>query len=629
MRSVGARISAAMCAGGRTLSEPRLSPDGRAVAVVVSVAGATSLVVVPATGGSESILTTAPAIRRGWGVFDWMPDGSGVVYVGSDGELQLQDIAGGPPRRLARTEGASAPAVSPDGRRVAFTVDGRHVAVASLEPGDPWPVRISAVPDFCADPAWSPDGSQVAWHEWDVPAMAWDDSRIVVGAYDSWSLPVPVPVPVPSPSAVAQPRFSPGGELGWLCDASGWLNLWHRDPAGTAQPFLEERCEHGPPTWGDGSRSWVWSPDGSRIAFTRNLEGFGELCLLDVDSGDVRSLDRGVFAGLSWSDRSIAALRSGARAPDQVVVYRMDEGAPRAGSAASTSTKPPRITVARGPVLGFEAAEMVEPEVVHWVGEDVPALGPEVHGRLFRTGRHCVVGSADPDATPPLIVWVHGGPTGQHQVGFNARAAYFLDRGWNLLQVDHRGSTGWGRAYAQALRGEWGRLDVDDVVTGITAAVAARWGDPRRIVVMGGSSAGLTVLSILSRYPGMCAAGIDLYGVTDLFGLEEATHRFEAHYNSIMVGALPGAASVWRERSPIANAAAIRDPLLVMHGSSDKVVPLEQSERLMRALNPGVPAELHVYDGEGHGWSRPATVADELSRIDAFLTRHVLKGTHS
>jgi dipeptidyl aminopeptidase/acylaminoacyl peptidase len=345
--------------------------------------------------------------------------------------------------------------------------------------------------------------------------------------------------------------------------------------------------------------------------FCRNEEGFGRLCLLDVANAKVDDLDRGVYGGLSWSGSRIAGIRSGARTPTQVVT--LDPAIPGQ-----------RQTVLRGPVAGFEAAGLVEPEPVVWESDELPGVGATVHGRLYRadTGQsRRSVGEA-----PPLLVWAHGGPTGQNQVTWNPRVAYFVDRGWNVLQVDHRGSTGWGRAYTQALRERWGELDVADTASGMRTAAARGWGHPRRMVPIGGSAGGFTVLLLLALHPDLCAAGVSLYGVADLFELEETTHRFEAHYLQSIVGLLPDAGDRYRQRSPITHAERITAPLLVLQGSTDKVVPKAQSDSLVGRLErAGRTVEYHVYEGEGHGWSRPEVVEDELERTWAFLRRHVLR----
>jgi dipeptidyl aminopeptidase/acylaminoacyl peptidase len=223
-------------------------------------------------------------------------------------------------------------------------------------------------------------------------------------------------------------------------------------------------------------------------------------------------------------------------------------------------------------------------------------------------------------------VWIHGGPTSQTQVTWNNRLPFFLDRGWAVLFPDHRGSTGHGRSYTQAMAGRWGELDVADCAAGMRAAAEQRWGDPRRMVPMGGSAGGFTVLNLLAHHSDLCAAGIDLYGPADLFELDETTHRFEAHYLRSIVGKLPETADRYRDRSPINAVDTITAPLLILQGSADNVVPPAQSQVIADRLRSlGRDVEFHLYDGEGHGWGRPETVIDELERIDAFLTRHVLQ----
>lgn len=637
-----------MCGRGRVLAEPRLSPDAESVAFIATSGGRAAIVVVALGGGPEVVVTSdpppPPTASYGGGTFDWTPASDALVYVGADRLLYHQLVAGGPPRLVVGDGPVAAPAVSPDGRRVAYVRDGRHVAVAALGEGGPWPIRLSGAPDFAFDPAWSPDGSYVAWHEWDVPAMPWDDSRVMIAPAGGAHQPVPVPLGAGTPVAVGQPRFSPDGTaLAFLCDAGGWLNLWRADADGSRPaPLVSEEAEHGGPSWGPGQRSFAWSPDGRQVAFCRNEGGFGRLCLASADllgpPTPVRELDQGVFSGLTWIGDRIVGLRSGARTPDQIVVLDpaalapdpsasasaaptpAAAAAPLAAAAAPLAAPPPtrqerRRTLARGPVAGFEAAGLVEPEPVTWDGEMVPGLGTTVHGRLYR---------ADPAG--PLLVWVHGGPTGQNQVAFNARTAFFCDRGATVLQVDHRGSTGWGRAYARALMGEWGRLDVADTAAGMRAAAEQGWGDPRRMVPIGASAGGLTVLLLLASHPELCAAGVDLYGVTDLFDLDETTHRFEAHYLRSIVGELPADASRYRARSPITVASGIAAPLLVLQGSADNVVPRSQSDSLVAAVRAGGgTVEYHVYDGEGHGWSRAEVVEDELDRTWGFLRRFVMR----
>src|SRR5439155_4887489 len=281
--------------------------------------------------------------------------------------------------------------------------------------------------------------------------------------------------------------------------------------------------------------------------------------------------------------------------------------------------------LARGPVAGFEAADLPEPELVEWRappvdGLDLADAGPVVHGRLYRP-RHSATGT-DP---PPLIASIHGGPNGQAPVAFNGRIAYWLDRGWAVLVPDYRGSTGWGRGYAQALRGGWGVVDTEDVAAGMRAAAERGWCDPKRMVPMGGSAGGFTVLNLLAHHPELCAAGVDLYGVTDLFDLAETTHRFEAHYLDTIVGPLPAAAARYRSSSPMTVAERITAPLLILQGAGDKAVPPGQSRAIAEQLQRlGRPVDLHLYEGEGHGWRRVDTVMDELARVEAFLARHVL-----
>jgi dipeptidyl aminopeptidase/acylaminoacyl peptidase len=542
----------------------------------------------------------------GGGAFDWAPDGT-LVYATSTGSLAAVPRTGGPARVLSRDGRASAPSVSPDGRAVAFVLereDGCDIAVAPVD-GSAWPVRVSAGADYTFDPAWAPDARTVVWHEWDFPAMPWDDSRVVGRVVGSGGPEGPGPRTLFARPGVAvgQPRFSPGGDrLSFVCDATGWGVVWAARPDGSkAGPLSHEPHEHAQPTWGPGQRSYAWSPDGRHVALTRNELGSGSLVVAPAGRGRPRDLAPGWHVGLDWSTRGIAAARSAPGVPLEIVVVD-----PRGGARP----------IARGPVAGIEEAALPDPEPVEWKGD-----GGTVHGLLWRPRASAV----RPGHKPPLLVLVHGGPTGQATASWNPRADYFRDRGWVVLTPNYRGSSGYGRSYAQALAGRWGDLDVADTADGIRHAARKGWCDPERVAIMGGSAGGFTVLLVCALHGDLVRAGVDLFGVTDLFDLAETTHRFESRYLDRIVGVLPDDADRYRERSPVSHAHRIQVPLLVLQGSDDPAVPQAQADAIVAAVRAaGGDVEYHVYPGEGHGWGHPATVEDEIERVERFLTRHVV-----
>ena len=582
-----------------------LSPDGATVAFVARHAGSARLVAVAVTGGAETVVAAEPEPAARGGVVAWLADGR-VAYVTAGGSVAVVDTVTGHVRLVLDQVdgGASALVASPHGGRLAFVADTRDVTVVDVDGGAARVVSAGA--DFAVDPSWSPDGARLAWHEWDVPAMPWDAGRIVVGDAGPGGA-APRRIAGGPDVAVQEPRFSPDGSmLAWLCDATGWLTLWVAGAGGgEPRPVVDEDHEHGGPVWGPGSRSFAWSPDSREIAFCRNEAGFGRLCAADVATGAVRELSRGVHTSLSWAGDAIVCLRSGARTPTAVVAVDPATGAVRA------------LATGADEALAAAAPSLPEPEVVSWEAAD----GAVVHGRLWRPPTF----GPPPVEPPPLLVWAHGGPTDQRRVSFDPRLAFFLTRGWAVLHPDPRGSTGWGRAWTQALRRRWGEVDVQDVASGARAAVARGWGDPSRLVAMGGSAGGMTALLLVAAQPELWAAAVALYPVVDLEGLAAATHRYEAHYTVGLVGPLPETAELHRARSPLGVAGAIRSPLLLLHGADDVVVPASQSAALAERLRAnGVDVEHHVYDGEGHGWRSPATIRDELERTEAFLSRHGL-----
>ncbi|MGC9360234.1 MAG: alpha/beta hydrolase family protein [Anaerolineae bacterium] len=270
---------------------------------------------------------------------------------------------------------------------------------------------------------------------------------------------------------------------------------------------------------------------------------------------------------------------------------------------------------ARATAERLDPARLAEPRLLTWRSDD----GEDVHGLLYAPE------GGPADERPPLVVMVHGGPTGRARRGWDSSAQFLATRGWAVLSVDYRGSAGYGRAYRNRLRGNWGLLDVEDAASGARYCARSGFADGERMAIMGGSAGGYTVLETMARYPQLFAAGICMYGVTDLFALSEDTHKFEAHYTDSLVGPLPEAAAAYRERSPVRHADRIADPVAIFQGKEDKVVPLAQAEAIVEALKErGVPHTYRVYEGEGHGWRKRETIASFWEDVARFLRSHVL-----
>jgi len=558
--------------------------------------------------------------RVGYGGGD-MTVAGGHAYFVSEGRLYRQPLSHGPARPITPPGGeVASPAVSPDGRWVVYvysTEGADGLAVVDVE-GRLWPQKLAWGDDFYMQPAWHPDGRRLAWVSWNHPAMPWDATRLHLAslAVDGSGLPHVAEDRVvaggdPAESvAVFQPSFSPDGRyLAYISDATGWDNLYLLDlETGAERALVAGDVDLGKPAWAQGMRAYGWAPDGATIYHERNERGVVRLWAVDVASGEARPVD----ALSEYTDVSqvavsragrVALIASASHIPTRIACYEPEGERVRVCARSETETVSPEVLSA--------------PDPISWESED----GDQVHGLYYA-----------PDATrfhaegaPPLIVMVHGGPTGQARAGYASRDAFFTTRGYAVLEVNYRGSSGYGRRYRNLLRERWGVCDVEDAVGGARHLVRLGLADPERLVIMGGSAGGYTVLEALIQHPGLFRAGICLYGVTNLFTLASDTHKFEQRYLDSMVGPLPATCERYRERSPIFSADRVRDAVAVFQGEEDRVVPVAQAEEIVAALRRnGVPHEYHLYPGEGHGWRKSETIKAFYEAVLAFLKQYVL-----
>lgn len=564
---------------------------------------------------TDTTLNVAGRVGYGGGAYTL---GDGKVFFVAQGRLFRQALAGGEARAITPAFGSFAsPAVSPDGEWVVFVhsyehIDGLAIVDAS---GEDFPRKLAYGTDFVMQPTWHPAGSHIAYIAWNHPQMPWNGSelRLISLAFDGAGKPFAndvVTVAGDLNTAIFQPEFSPDGRyLSYVSDASGWNQICLYDLAEQKHIQLTvDETEHGAPAWAQGLCTYGWARDSRSIFYLENCQGFFSLRRIDLDSARSE-----VVAGLEAYTQM-----------EQISVSRDNDAV---AMIASSALIPPRVISLnssgdvsvhrRGGTENLREDQLSAARAITWRGDD----GGDVYGLYYPP----VLQDDMPAGLPPLIVNVHGGPTSQRSAGYYSETQFFTTRGYAVLQVNHRGSTGYGKAYMDMHRGNWGVYDVIDSVSGVMHLANEGLIDKAKAVIMGGSAGGFTVLQSLVDHPGFYKAGICSYGVSNQFGLLMDTHKFEERYTYWLLGELPEAADLYRERSPVFHADKIVDPIIVFQGADDVVVPQDQSDSIVASLKRrGIPHEYHLFEGEGHGWRMPETITSYYEKIDRFLLQHVI-----
>jgi dipeptidyl aminopeptidase/acylaminoacyl peptidase len=565
-------------------------------------------------GGAAEVVLPAP-----WNVRTSVHEYGGGAWTSVDGAVVFAHAMDGRLRRLDGVGAAPVP-LTPEAPGVAFgglvPAAGAVLAIREAHTGDDpgdverdlvlVPLDGSAADDadaivrvvggsrFLAQPSISPDGTRLAWIAWEHPDMPWDATELRVGELVEGRVPAWRTVLGGPGESVLQPEWLPDGGLAAISDRSGWWNLVRVDLHGGAPtPLLPAERETGGPLWVLGPRWYRPLPDG-RILLASTL-GSDEQLLLDPADGSTTTL-RSDRSGTSWEDlRAGRALLVDGSAADPASLWSLD-----VASGAFTLVRsgadalPPEL---------LPQAELIEVDGVHAI----------VH-RPRNTGF-----AAPEGELPPFVVLVHGGPTAQAGLRVSPAIAFYTSRGIGVVDVEYGGSTGYGRAYRERLKGQWGVVDVQDVVTVARGLAERGIADGARLAVEGGSAGGWTVLNALTRTD-VFAAGVSRYGVADLVALATDTHDFEARYLDGLVGPYPEAAELYRERAPINHVDGLSVPVLLLQGLEDRVVPPSQSRLFRDALAARrIPHALIEYPGEGHGFrGRDAQVSSREAALSFY-----------
>jgi dipeptidyl aminopeptidase/acylaminoacyl peptidase len=450
------------------------------------------------------------------------------------------------------------------------------------------PAVVASGRDFYAAPRLAPDG-RLAWLEWDHPQMPWDgtelrlDGELVAGG--------------PAES-VLQPQWSPDGRLHYCSDRTGWWNLY----CGETPLTRLAGAEIGFPSWVFAISRYAFLDDG-RIACVVTRDAVDRLHLLE--DGALRELD------LPWTSYGLSLASTGCR-----LAY-----------VGASPTSPPLLleldldpagggerTARRSLEIDLDPASISVPRTVDFPTGD----GETAHAFFYPPTSAEWEGPEDEQ--PPLRVICHGGPTSHTDPHLDIEIQYFTSRGIGVVDVNYRGSTGYGRAYRRLLNGRWGEIDWQDCVAAARHLAASGAADPARTWVEGGSAGGYVVFCAMVFEPSAFAAGVSHFGVADAEALALETHKFESRYLDSMIGPYPERADLYRERSPIHFADRLERPMLLLQGLDDKIVLPAQAEMMVEVLaRKGIKHEYIAFEGEGHGFRKEENIVRSLEATLEFV----------
>ena len=448
--------------------------------------------------------------------------------------------------------------------------------------------------DFYAFPRPSPDGEFIAWVQWLHPSMPWYGTELWVGQVVDGQIINARKLEGGSGESVMQPEWSAQTDLYFLSDRSGWSNLYRYSSEGSSLVGGGEFDIAGP-LWGLGQ---------SRYAITHESEIYFAARKSTNDALFKNSTEIEIA---QWS--TIHAVRSTASGLPTVVAATYQDQ-----SAIFQMTPEKKILFEPTP-HGVPVGYLSDP-----VNMTFPTFdGGEAHALFYEPAHPEFKGSRG--ERPPLLVLAHGGPTGSARRELQLALRYWTSRGWAVVDVNYRGSTGYGRSFMEALDGEWGVKDVQDCVAAAQYLVREGQVDSKRLAIKGGSAGGFTVLAALAFHE-VFSAGASRYGVADLETLARDTHKFESRYLDRLVGTYPDEQDVYVERSPINHSEKFNCPMIILQGADDAVVPQNQADHVVSALKRnGIPHAYLLFEGEGHGFRKAENIVSALEGEYSFFAQ--------
>ena len=489
--------------------------------------------------------------------------------------------------------------------------------------------------DFYACPTLSIDAGQIAWMEWDLPYMPWDRTRLVCADLIQHDRAITASnkrlVVDQAQCSVCQPGFLSDGRLLYVSD-SKHMDFWnfYQFHQGNSVLLTELQREFGEPHWVFGQKRWQ-QVDQEKILAVASCADGDQLTKIDLSNGLVEVVHQ-EFAGYSQLSRNSNELLFSASFTDkEPEIATMDVNShevtllyPATGSTTGN--------IGDGVEHAANRQDAVQASIPKHI-EYPTSQGETAYGYFYQPCNMKFEPTAN--ALPPLMVMIHGGPTGRASMAYDGLKQYFCSLGFAVLDINHRGSSGYGRQFRQSLLGNWGEHDAKDIAAAVEYVIDKGWVQPDGIFIRGSSAGGYAVLRALTRYPDLFAGGACYYGIGNLITLSEITHKFESKYTDQLVGETFHAirsrkpTSEFVKRSPVFDFDKLSSPLILFQGENDKVVPPSVSREVVELLKrKNIKYRYTEYPGEGHGFRKTETRVDALSREVEFFSQIIQSVEH-
>ncbi|MDG2501101.1 MAG: prolyl oligopeptidase family serine peptidase [Porticoccaceae bacterium] len=473
-----------------------------------------------------------------------------------------------------------------------------YLAAISLNSEHPIVEKLVSGADFYAYPRLSPDQNKLCWIEWNHPNMPWDATQLWQATIANGELTEKTLVAgADNSSAIFQPHWSPDSTLYYVSDKNNWWNIYRLEN-GTAIPVLEMEAEFATPLWQLGMTTFDFI-DANTIACVWTDSGLWHSGFINITAG-----------ALTIADHQYSSLQ--AVACHQGSVYMVAGAAALANQIVGIDGSTQVTSVYAPSTLDVDQANIAQPESIWFPSGN----NQQVHAFYYPPTSAQWVGQ---DNEQPLVIAMcHGGPTGATSSALNLKIQYWTNRGFAVVDINYRGSTGFGRTYRKALAGAWGIADVEDTQSAIRYLAEQQKIDPERCLIRGGSAGGYTVLSALT-FTDTFKAGASLYGIGDLETLATDTHKFESRYLDSLIGPYPERRDVYLGRSPIHHAEGLNCPVIFLQGLEDKVVPPNQAEMMVKLLeDKGIQVAYVAFPDEGHGFRKADNIIRAMESELAF-----------